>query len=210
MSISLVKPTPQPIPVGSPGATGQSSMSSLPPVPANMQAQGQVAGSSSITAPPPGGGLTTPIISGSTSAWMTTTSATSSIYTSGGTGVVYVNAVVPPRKPRRPREKRHVPLYTAGLEAKLNKALDKDPTRVIRYIARKVEQHPRITNGANEDIYEFDTTMTFSTSSGFSASASVLQTPIIQTHTVKFYARLVLRPDGTLCEYEVRMGGQKR
>lgn len=185
MGINLIKSTgaPNPLPPY------------VPPVPANVQAYGQVAGGT---------------IANST--WtnsVITTTASTGMYVGGGSGVVYVNTVAPPRKARRPREKRQVPLFTAGLEAKLNKNLDKDARQILRYISRKVQQMPTIVDGVNEDVYEFSTMFQYAVQTGFNWNNTQNMPPIDQ-HTVRFYAKLFIRTDGTLREYEVRMGGAKR
>lgn len=120
----------------------------------------------------------------------------------------YITSTNSSRKPRKPREKRQVPLFTSGLEAKLNKTLDQPANKIIRFITSKVQQPPTITNGINENTYEYNAMFTYVTHSGFA-----LQIPNnLQTiqHTVKFYAKLIVRLDGTLCEYEIRMSGFKR
>jgi hypothetical protein len=178
------------------------------PTPVGSQATGQVAQSSSVASPVAAGSLFggTGIVS---------TSSTSTFVTSGtgiGNNVIYVNqgssGWQQPRKPRRPKEKRQVPLFTAGLEAKLNKTLDKDATKILRFLTRKVGQHPKMESGVSEDIYEYSTMFQYAIQTGVPWN-NTQSLPPIQQHTVKFFARLVLRNDGTLREYEVRMGGAK-
>jgi hypothetical protein len=176
------------------------SISSTPPVPAGTGAVGQVVQGSNSTLPPStgslfGGGTVT-----ASSAWITTSAANNV--------VVVGNYPQKVRRPRRPREKRQVPLFTAGLEAKLNKTLDQDATKILRYITKKVGQPPKIENGVSEDTYEYSTMFQYAIQTGFPWN-NPQQLPPIQQHTVRFYARLVLRNDGTLREYEVRMGGAK-
>lgn len=176
-------------------------MSTTAPIPVlNQQATGQVAGGQfplSATPSP---------FSGTISMGNATTS---SFITSGSTtGYVVVNQARPYRKPRKPREKRHVPLYTAGLEAKLNKTLDKDASKIIRYITKKVNMDPVVDSTISEDIYEFSVVLQYGTQTGV-AWGNTNPLPQLDQHTVKFYAKLYVRHTGTLREYEIRMSGAK-
>lgn len=185
MSIILAKPIP-PLPA--------------PPIPmllAGVQAQGQVAGSSYVPS------ITSGIF---TNSMITTTASTG--FMTGGSGYVVVNAVAPPRKPRRPREKRTIPLFTAGLEAKLNKNLDRDATQVLRYLARKVEQQPTIVDSTSHFVYEFNAVFQYAYQTGVSWNTNQ-PLPPMSTHLVKFFARLIVRNDGTLREFEIRMAGER-
>lgn len=137
--------------------------------------------------------------------------ATGPLYSNGSYIVVNTTKL---RKPRRPQQKRQVPLFSAGLEAKLNKNLDVDASKIIRYITRKLEQQPTLTSSIGEDVYEFQTMFTYVIQNqNVFTSASVNQTISsfpYDKHITKFYARLVVRNDGTLCDYEIRLGGSKR
>ncbi len=125
---------------------------------------------------------------------------------------IYITAPPPPapRKPRKPREKRQVPLYTAGLEAKLNNALEKDPSKIIKYLARKTQQPPVIERGPDEDSYEFSSMFSYATTSGFAWNNNPSAPMHVIQHTVQFYAKLILKPDGTLRDFEIRIRGSKK
>lgn len=206
MSISLAKTFPVPLPTVAIGAnanlTGAANPSGGSYVPPGAQAQGQVAGALTTFAP----SFTNSII--------TSTASTTGFMTGGGGGYVIVNQapVQATRKPRRPREKRDVPLFTAGLEAKLNKTLDKDARQILRYIARKVQQMPTIVDSINEDVYEFSTVLQYTVQTGVNwwNNANAPTLPSLKQHTVRFYAKLFIRNDGSLREYEIRMGGAKQ
>lgn len=190
----------------------QTSVVPTPPV----QAQNQSAGPSTLPAPTFVGGLSSPSVTsgGGFNNQLTTTSTNpiSGMYITGG-GSGYVNVITTAyKKPRKPRttKQKAFPLFTNGLETKLMRALGEDSTKIISMLSRKVNP-PIIDRGVDYDTYEFGETLARSTALPIQAMATnalPASMPVIREE-VTFYVKLHIAPDGTLLNFEFKMGGRK-
>lgn len=150
------------------------------------------------------------VVTNPTSMYITNATTTSGIATTGWSGVQFI----PYKQPRKPRQKRVVPLFTFYLEEKLNKCLGKKVNRVLKNLTKKCQTKPHVASIGDLQIYTFDVTFSYYTQhhtpiiTALQPSLPITPTPPERVDK-RFYVKLTVDVDENLKEYEFTMCGRK-